>query len=96
MPYIHKDERYKYNNLINALADILNTRKDNDELSGELNYVFFRLSRLLTDQESGGERSYARMAIVTSALTGACSEFRRRVMSPYEDEKIGLNGDVEL
>lgn len=96
MPYIPKPKRAKYDPLIDALAHILNTRVDNDELSGELNYVFFRLARLLCDDESGGKRSYARMAVVSSALAEAQTEFRRRVMAPYEDEKIGLSGDVEL
>lgn len=96
MPYIPKRERAKYDDLIDALAHILNTRADNDELSGEFNYVLFRLARLLCDQESGGKRSYARMAVVSSALSETQAEFRRRVMAPYEDEKISLAGDVEL
>lgn len=96
MPYIPKKERNKYDHLIDSLAHILNTRKDNDELSGEMNYVLFRLARLLCDSESGGKRGYARMAVISSALAEAQAEFRRRVMTQYEDEKIGLAGDVEL
>jgi len=96
MPYIPKKEREKYDYLIDALAHILNTRADSDELSGEMNYVLFRLARLLCDGESGGKRGYARMAVVSSALAEAQAEFRRRVMAPYEDEKISLAGDVEL
>jgi len=96
MPYISKSKRIKYKDLIDALVYILNTRADNDELSGELNYVIFRVARLLCDNESGGKRGYARMAVVSSALAEAQAEFRRRVMAPYEDEKIGTAGDVEL
>ena len=96
MPYIPKKDRAKYDHLIDSLAHILNTRADNDEMSGELNYVLFRLARLLCDGESGGKRGYARMAVVSSALSEAQAEFRRRVMAPYEDEKISLAGDVEL
>jgi len=96
MPYIPKKEREKYDYLIDTLAHILNTRADSDELSGEMNYVLFRLARLLCDGESGGKRGYARMAVVSSALAEAQAEFRRRVMAPYEDEKISLAGDVEL
>lgn len=96
MPYISKKERAKYDNLIDSLARILNTRAGNDELSGELNYVLFRLARLLCDDESGGKRGYARMAVVSSAMAEAQAEFRRRVMLPYEDEKISSAGDVEL
>ncbi len=86
MPYINKCEREKYSHLIDGLAHILNTRKSNDELSGELNFVLFRLARLLCDGESGGKRGYARMAVVSSALSEAQAEFRRRVMVPYENE----------
>lgn len=96
MPYIPKHNREKYDDLINSLAHILNTRANHDELSGEMNYVLFRLAKLLCNQESDGKRSYARMAIVSSALTEAQAEFRRRVMAPYEDEKIEENGDVCL
>ena len=94
MPYIKKAERAKYDPLIERLSQTLNTRIDNDELSGELNYILFRLARLLTDQESGGSRCYARMATVVSAMNEAAAEFRRRRMAPYEDEKIRENGDV--
>lgn len=96
MPYIPKEKRKKYDILIDELARILNTRADNDEISGEMNYVLFRLARLLCDGESGGKRGYARMAVVSSALAEAQAEFRRRVMASYEDEKKGLAGDVEL
>lgn len=96
MPYIPKDKRKKYDDIIDRLAHILNTLEGNDDISGEMNYVLFRLARLLCDSESGGKRGYARMAVVSSALSEAQTEFRRRVMTPYEDEKISLAGDVEL
>ena len=108
MPYIHKKDRHKYDELIDGLAKILNARDNNDVLSGELNYVLFRLANLLCSDNwdkltklVGGtnystRRNYARMAVVSSALSEAQAEFRRRVMAPYEDEKIGLAGDIEL
>lgn len=96
MPYIPKRKRQKYNPSIDALAYLLNSRASNDELSGELNYVLFRLARLLCSKESGGEQSYARMAVIRSALSEARDEFHRRVMIPYEDGKIETAGDVEL
>jgi len=96
MPYIPRKKRQKYDHLIDSLAHILNTRASNDELSGEMNYILFRLARLLCDDETGGKRGYARMAVVSSALSEAQAEFRRRVMAPYEDDKISSAGDVEL
>ena len=63
MPYIPNKERAKYDELINALSHILMTRKDNDQLSGEMNYVLFRLASLLCDGDSGGKHNYARITI---------------------------------
>jgi len=95
MPYISREERKKYDDFINDLAMGLH-QLDNDHLSGHLNYVLFRLAGLLCDGEPGGQRGYAKMAVISSALSEAQAEFRRRIMSPYEDEKIIENGDVEL
>lgn len=95
MPYIPKQDRGKYNDAINDLATCLNDLCG-DTLSGELNYILFRLAKLLCNPESGGKRNYARMAVVSSAMSEAQAEFRRRIMAPYEDEKIKENGDVEL
>ena len=96
MPYIPKRNRKAYDHLIDHLAAALNSTACNDQLSGEMNYILFRLVGLLCDPESGGNHNYARMAVVSSALSEAQAEFRRRVMAPYEDEKIEANGDVEL
>lgn len=101
MPYIPIKERKKYDKLIESLADILNGLPNNDVLSGELNYVLFRLANLLGHQdvlgtETSGRYNYARMAVIASALSEAQSEFRRRVMAPYEDKKINRVGDVKI
>jgi hypothetical protein len=90
MPYISQDSRAEYNDEINSLVEKLEAW-DNDTLSGHLNYIFFRIVALL-----GKNESYARMATVSSALSEAQAEFRRRIMAPYEDEKIQQNGDIQL
>lgn len=94
MPYIKKEKRTKYDVLIDNLACILNTRENNDELAGEMNYVIFRLARILCDPKSGGKRGYARIAVILSAIGEAEKEFRRRSLVPYEEEKEMENGDV--
>lgn len=96
MPYIPKKRRAEYDEEIESLALKLNSLQNNDKLSGELNYVLFRLASLLCQDEDGLHLGYARMAVVSSALSEAQAEFRRRVMAPYEDEKISSTGDVEL
>lgn len=94
MPYISNDKRKKYETRIDSLASTLNRLPDNDSLAGELNYFFYCLAKHLCDPNTGGEKSYARMAVVSSALSEAQAEFRRRIMAPYEDKKIESNGDV--
>jgi len=96
MPYIPKFDRLKYDSMIEGLAKILNGLDDNDQLSGDMNYVLFRLAMLLTHEPTGGKRKYARMAVVLSAMGEAGEEFRRRFMGPYENEAIDKNGDIEL
>lgn len=96
MPYIPEKTRDKYDDRLEAIAFTLNSITDNDKLSGELNFVFYRLACTLCHEESGGSHNYARMAVVASALNEAQAEFRRRVMVPYEDDKIISAGDVEL
>lgn len=102
MPYIPKKNRKKYDPFIDSLAQLLNNTTNNDELSGDMNYVLFRLARLLCNKDSEakhgkrGQHNYARMAVVRSAMREAHDEFHRREMIPYEIGKIESNGDVEL
>lgn len=81
MPYI---ERIKRNLLLpNSQTTAM--------VPGELNYqitcliVGFMLERGI---------SYTTINDILGALEGAKLEFQRRVVGPYEDAKIRLNGDV--
>lgn len=58
---------------------------------GELNYLITRL--LLEYCEKHGQ-CYSTYNDCLGALTGAQLEFYRRVVAPYEDQKIKENGDV--
>ena len=95
MPYIKQEDRIQYDDFIDDLAIALET-KNNDILSGHLNYVLFRLAGLLAQGTSSNPGNYARLAVVRSALNEARDEFHRRIMIPYEDKKIKENGDVEF
>lgn len=97
MPYIPPKQRERLDPFIEQLACLLGNVPNNDVLSGELNYTFYRLALLLCDDgwsNSIGKRNYSRMAVVSSALGEAQTEFRRRILAPYEDEKIKNVGDV--
>lgn len=58
---------------------------------GELNYVITRLAQEYVQVRG---LSYQTLNDVMGALTGALSEFQRRVVHPYEERKRAVNGDV--
>lgn len=59
--------------------------------SGELNYRITAVIKEYIDQQG---KSYRNFNDVLGALEGAKLEFYRRVVAPYEDQKIKENGDV--
>ena len=58
--------------------------------AGELNYIFSRI----IDRSLGNEPSYEDINLVVGVLECCKEELYRRVAGPYEDRKIGENGDV--
>lgn len=61
------------------------------ETEGELNYfITYHINEFLKRRGL----SYVVMNDVMGALTGAQEEFYRKVVAPYEDKKIALNGEV--
>ena len=59
--------------------------------AGELNYCFTMLA--IEYLKEKGE-SYQTINDIVGALEGAKAEFQRRIVAPYEDRKIWMNGDV--
>lgn len=59
--------------------------------AGELNYA---ITRLLISYWGRRDHHYQEINDILGALEGAKLEFYRRVVAPYEDEKIVENGDV--
>lgn len=59
--------------------------------AGELNYEF---TKLIKKYLADNGLNYAKINDVVGALEGAKLEFYRRVVAPYEDQKIVENGDV--
>jgi hypothetical protein len=57
---------------------------------GELSYA---ISQLLV-QYMEGHKDFQHMNDIVGVLTTLSGEFQRRIMFPYEDKKIILNGDV--
>ncbi len=73
---------------------ITQERRDNfDSIStpGELNYAFTMVALEYLRMHG---KSYDTLNAITGALENCKLEFYRRVVIPYEEEKIKLNGDV--
>lgn len=95
MPYIKKVIRDKFEDKILDLSSILKAYSNtNDALCGNLNYIIFKIVKELTDSSNGGEKSYARFNAIIGALECCKTEISRRLIAPYEDQKIVENGDV--
>ena len=107
MPYIKQEDRKKFDKQIDKLVYILlfgNNKKppslgDAGTLTaGELNYVISSLCWQLCGHNSKGLKrwkiNYQRMNDVIGAIEAAKLELYRRIVSPYEDEKIESNGDI--
>ncbi len=62
-----------------------------DSIAGEFNYV---ISTIASELVQTYGHSYKVMSAIRAAMNDASDEFYRRVMAPYEDEKITENGDV--
>ena len=77
MPYIEHKERQKYDIQV-------------AETPGQLNYQF---TMLIVEYMKKNGLSYQKINDVIGALSACQAEFYRRVVIPYEDEKIKTNGD---
>lgn len=88
MPYIKKHRREKLDHYIEDLAEQL-TFLDNNK--GDLNYT---ISRLVALHLKDVGKSYDSLSDITGVLNDVKTEFERRVVSPYENQKILENGDV--
>ncbi len=83
MPYIEEKARF-----------MLEGRCRQVQTAGELNYAVTRLCLDYIHAPSSGMISYRLLNEVIGALECAKLEMYRRMVAPYEDEKIEQNGDV--
>ena len=64
----------------------------NPSNAGELNYILTLVIKEYFVQHS----NYQGINDIVGALSACASEFYRRIVIPYENEKIKTNGDVYL
>lgn len=87
MPYIECENRSRYDRHLNCLVEEL------DEVGwhpGHLNYIIYSLLKV----KFMDKRSYTEGNKLLGVLSAVGLEFYRRLLGPYEDEAIELNGDV--
>ena len=82
MPYIAKDRRTS----IDVMGETPATK-------GELTYSFYVLALRYLKFKG---KSFDTLGDVVAALEQAKDEFQRRLIHPYENEKIKTNGDVTV
>ncbi len=78
MPYIKQERR-------DSLCE-----DSEPQTAGELNFVFTCFLQSYFEEHS----NYQGINDILGALEGAKMEFYRRVVMPYEEEKIKINGDI--
>jgi len=88
MPYIKRSERGQYQEILDELAKLV--PQDRMSRPGHMNY----LVSLLIEKVYGRDLRYADHNEVMGFLNGVLQEFYRRKTSPYEDEKISEEGDL--
>ncbi len=88
MPYIARKDRKQYQEILNSLAEII--PQDRMLRPGHMNYIV----SLLIEKVYGKELRYADHNEVMGFLNCIALEFYRRKTAPYEDLKIGEEGDL--
>ncbi len=82
MPYITKQNRDKYEYLLNLIPKDLS--------DGELNFL---ISSIIKKQLENGY-NYQKLNSIIGVFECAKTEFYIRVITPYETEKIEINGKL--
>jgi len=87
MPYINKNQRPHIDELLSPLIDHLKLLPV-EEQDGALNYSITKIIKNLYPTR------YFHLNRALGVLSAITQELYRRVIGPYEDEKIRENGDV--
>jgi hypothetical protein len=96
MPYISQKDRLFLDEYIDQFLYNINTiYKDTTfyNKGGLANYI---ITRILTNfLKCGNKWSYTKLSQIVGTLECAKMEIYRKLISPYEDQKISENGDLE-
>lgn len=87
MPYVKKDQRPALDSLVTPVIDHLK-KLPVEEQDGALNYLVTKVIKNVYPKR------YFHFNRAMGVLSAIAHELYRRVVGPYEDEKIKENGDV--
>ena len=87
LPYIKTEKRKKYDQLLRELVGILKALPA-EEVDGEFNYVLTKMLKEIYPLR------YFHLNKAIGFLESVKLEYYRRVVAPYEDQKIKDSGDV--
>ncbi len=87
MPYISKEERKQYHL---AVSNVIHKLDRADWNPGHMNYVMYTILKAAWIRNA----SYNNGNKLMGVLASVSAEFYRRLMVPYEDDKMDENGDV--
>ncbi len=82
MPYIKKEKRPEMDEIVDLM------KSKGVKADGDLNYILFKLCK------DSVKPSYNNYKNFIGELRQCAAEIERRILAPYEDEKIKENGDV--
>ena len=86
MPYIKKLDRQPLDKLVEQLSSKIDS-------TGDLNYV---ITSLLHHEVNNNGKNYENLNRLEGVIGCVGKEFYRTVSAPYEDEKIIINGDLNI
>jgi hypothetical protein len=87
LPYIKPENREKYGVVLEELVTIMKS-VPLEQLDGELNFIITRILKEVYPLR------YFHLNRAMGVLESVKQEFYRRVVAPYENEKITESGDV--
>lgn len=90
MPYVTERQKAQLKPLTDALVVFMGQNREMK--AGDLNYIITTVVNQWLAQKS--KVGYEEMNAAMGALVGAQAEFYRRMVAPYEDQKMEENGDV--
>lgn len=82
MPYVKQDRRPDLDMVVSLMNDV------EVIANGDLNYILYAFCKRNIKPSYNNYKNYL------GELNEAAEEIRRRLLAPYEDEKIVENGDV--